>query len=146
MGKNRSMTLEQRYRSLSMLEAGMAVTHAPRNIGVSHCTISRLWTNINAPWSLKDRPRTSRPRKTTANEDRYITQQISSIQRQEQLFNTLLLVNHRLVLFHSEHLLKIYYTTIYPCLTYFHSICRSTVAQNFVLNANSLVVFLCLFL
>jgi len=97
MGKNRSMTLEQRNRSLGMLEAGMAVTHVARNIGVSHCTIARLWTKFNAPGSLKDRPRTSRPRKTTANEDRYITQHISSIQRQEQLLNTLLLVNHRLI-------------------------------------------------
>ena len=67
------MTLEQRNRALSMLEAGMAVTHVARNIGVSHCTISRLRTKFNATGLLKDRPRTSRPRKTTANEDRYIT-------------------------------------------------------------------------
>jgi len=73
MGKNRSMTLEQRNRALSMLEAGKAVTHVARNIGVSHCTISRLRTKFNASGSLKDRPRTGRPRKTTANEDRYIT-------------------------------------------------------------------------
>jgi len=55
-----------------MLEAGMAVTHVARNICVSHCTISRLRT-FNATGSLKDRQRTGRPRKTTANEDRYIT-------------------------------------------------------------------------
>ena len=73
MGKNRSMTLEQRNRALSMLEAGMAKPHVARNTGVSHCTISRLWTQCNATGSLKDRPRTGRPRKTTTNEDRYIT-------------------------------------------------------------------------
>jgi len=67
------MTLEQRNRALGMLEAGMAVTHVARNIGVSHCTISRLRTKFNATGSFKDRPRTGRPRKTTANEDRYIT-------------------------------------------------------------------------
>jgi len=56
-----------------MLAAGMAVTHVARNIGVGHCAISRLWTEFNATGSLKDHPRTGRPRKTTANEDRYIT-------------------------------------------------------------------------
>jgi len=56
-----------------MLEAGMAVTLVARNIGVSHCTISRLRTKFNATGSLKDCPLTGRPRKSTANEDRYIT-------------------------------------------------------------------------
>jgi len=73
MGKNRSMTLEQRNRALDMLEAGMAVTHVARNIGVNHCTISRLRTKFNATGSLKDRPLTGWPRKSTPNEDRYIT-------------------------------------------------------------------------
>jgi len=72
MGKNRSMTLKQRNRALGMLEAGMAVTNVARNIGVSQCLISRLPTKFNATGSLKDRPRTGRPRKTTANEGRYI--------------------------------------------------------------------------
>jgi len=66
------MTLKQRNRALGMLEARMAVTHVARNIGVSYCTISRLWTKFNATESLKDSPRTGLPRKTTANEDRYI--------------------------------------------------------------------------
>ena len=56
-----------------MLEAGMAVTHVARNIGVSHCTISRLLTKFNATGSLKDRPLTGQPRKSTANEDCFIT-------------------------------------------------------------------------
>ena len=73
MGKNSSMTLEQRNRVLGMLGAGMAVAHVARNLGVSHCTFSRLRTKFNATGLLKDRPRSSRPRKTTANEDRYIT-------------------------------------------------------------------------
>ena len=51
----------------------MAVTHVARNIDVSHRTISRLRTKFNATESLKDRPFTGRPRKSTANEDRYIT-------------------------------------------------------------------------
>jgi len=56
-----------------MLEAGMAVTHVTRNIGVIHCTITRLRTKFDATGSLKDRPLTGWPRKSTANEDRYIT-------------------------------------------------------------------------
>jgi len=67
------MTLEQSNRALGMLEAGMAMTHMARSIGVSHCTISHLQTKFNATGSLKDRPCTGRPRKTTANEDLYIT-------------------------------------------------------------------------
>jgi len=67
------MTLEQHIRALGMLEAGMAMTHVARNIGVSHSTISRLRTKFNATGSLKDRPCTGRPRKTTAYEDRFIT-------------------------------------------------------------------------
>ena len=39
MGKNRSMTLEQRNRALGMPEAGMAMTHLARNIDVSHCKL-----------------------------------------------------------------------------------------------------------
>ena len=73
MGKNRSMTLEQRNRVLGMLEAGMALTHVARNIDVSHCTISRLRTKFNATGSLKNRPLTGWPRKSTANEDHYMT-------------------------------------------------------------------------
>ena len=73
MGKNRSMTIEQRKRALGMLEVGMAVTHEARNIDVSHCTISRLRTQFNTTGSLKDHPFTGRLRKSTANEDRYIT-------------------------------------------------------------------------
>jgi len=56
-----------------MLEAGMAVTHVVRNIDVSHCTISRLRTKFNATGSLKNRLLTGQPRKSTANEDSYIT-------------------------------------------------------------------------
>ena len=106
------MTLEQRNRGLGMLEAGMAVTHVARNIGVSHRTISRLRTKFNATGSLKDRPRTGLPRKTTANEKRYITlashrNRFASSQRitdqfctaTKQWFNKLLLVNHRLIFF-----------------------------------------------
>jgi len=71
MGKNRSTMLK--HRALSMLEAGMPTTHVARNIGVSHCTISRLETKFNATGLLKDRPRTGLPWKTTAKKDRYIT-------------------------------------------------------------------------
>jgi len=62
MGKNRSMTLEQRKWALGMLETGMAVTHVVRNIGVSHCTISHIRTKFNATGSLKDHSHTGQPR------------------------------------------------------------------------------------
>lgn len=73
MGKNASMTLEQRNRALGMIEAGMTCAAVARRIGCSRSTISRLRSRLLDTGSLKDRPRTGRPRKTTANEDRYIT-------------------------------------------------------------------------
>ena len=48
------MKLGQRNPALGMLEAGMAVPHVARNIGVSHCTISCLRTKFNATGLLKD--------------------------------------------------------------------------------------------
>jgi len=42
------MTLEKRNQALDMREAEMALTNVARNIGVSHNTISRLWTRFNA--------------------------------------------------------------------------------------------------
>ena len=55
-----------------MLEGGMLVTAAARQIGVHHSTVSRLQSRYEAIGSLKDRRRTGRPRKTSAAEDRYI--------------------------------------------------------------------------
>ena len=42
MGKSRSLTLDQRHRVLWMLEGGMSVTAAARQIRVHHSTVSRL--------------------------------------------------------------------------------------------------------
>ena len=72
MGKSRSLTLDQRPRVLGMLEGGMSVTAAARQIGVHHSTVSRLRSRYEAVGSLKDRCRTSRPQKTSAEEDPYI--------------------------------------------------------------------------
>ena len=72
MGKSRSLTLDQRHRVLGMLEGGMLVTAAARQIGVHHSIVSRLRSRYEAIWSLKDCRRTGRPRKTSAAEDRYI--------------------------------------------------------------------------
>ena len=55
-----------------MLEGGMPVTAAMRQIGVHHSTFSHLQSQFEAVGSLKDRHRTGRPRKTSAAEDRYI--------------------------------------------------------------------------
>ena len=55
MGKSRSLTLDQRHRVLGMLEGGMLVTAAARQIGVHHSTVSRLQFRYEAIGLLKDR-------------------------------------------------------------------------------------------
>ena len=64
MGKSRSLTLDQRHRVLGMLEGGMLVTAAARQIGVHHSTVSRLRSRYEAIGLLKDCRQTGRLRKT----------------------------------------------------------------------------------
>ena len=72
MGKSRSLTLDQRHRVLGMLEGGMSVTAAARQIGVHHSSVSHLRSPYEAIGLLKDRRRTSRLQKMSAAEDCYI--------------------------------------------------------------------------
>jgi len=128
MEKNRSMTLKQRNRALGMLEAGMAVTHVARNIGVIHSTISRLRTKFNTTGPLKDQPCTGRFRKTTANEDRYITltsrrNRFASSQKiTDQFYTTPRTIFKQIITCQPSidfisfwAYAKLLYTTIYPC-------------------------------
>ena len=55
-----------------MLMDGHSQTAVARQFGVAQCTINRLYTRFRATGSVSDRPRSGRPRITTARQDRAI--------------------------------------------------------------------------
>ena len=63
-----SLTLDQRNMAIGMLTAGMKNKEIARHFQVSESTISRLRTKFHQTDSVKDLPRTGRPRKTTRRE------------------------------------------------------------------------------
>lgn len=59
-------------RAIGQLEAGILQNQVAANFGVSPSMISKLKAKFRDTGDVKDRPRSGRPRKTTAAEDRYI--------------------------------------------------------------------------
>jgi len=66
------MTLFERQRAVGMLEAGMSLTDVALQFIRHVSTIHRLRHRLQGTGSVKDRPRSGRPRKTTPREDRFI--------------------------------------------------------------------------
>ena len=72
MGRRAGMTLAERQTAVGMLTAGMTGRDVGAHFGRSESTKSRLWTKYRLTGTVIDRPRSGRPRRTTAREDRYI--------------------------------------------------------------------------
>lgn len=72
MGRRPGMTLDQRNMAIGMLTAGRKNKDVARHFQVSESSISRLRAKFRQTGSVKDRPRTGRPRKTTGREDNYM--------------------------------------------------------------------------
>ena len=66
------MSTEQRNQAIGMLPSGMGVKAIALHFGVSASTISRLQDRFEHTGSVKDCPRSGRPRKTRDVEDSYI--------------------------------------------------------------------------
>ncbi|KAM3870151.1 RNA helicase Mov10l1-like [Diretmus argenteus] len=60
-------------RAIGQLEAGVPVRRVAALFGVSPGTISKLRTKFRETGEVKDRPRSGRPKKTTSQEDRFLT-------------------------------------------------------------------------
>ena len=60
-------------RAIGQLEAGVPQRQVAATFGVSEGMISKLKAKFRETGDVKDRPRSGRPRKTTAEEDRFIT-------------------------------------------------------------------------
>ena len=66
------MTFEQRERSIGKLTAGMSARDFARHFYRHESAISRLLNRFQQSWNVTDRPRSSRPRKTTPRENRFL--------------------------------------------------------------------------
>ena len=68
-----AMTFEQRERVIGMLTAGLSARDVARHFQRHESTISRLLSRFQQTGNVADRPRSGRPRKTTPQEDRFLT-------------------------------------------------------------------------
>lgn len=66
------LTDAERNNAIGRLEVGVTQQAVARHFGVSRQTIAALWTRYHNTQSVNDRPRSGRPRVTTAAQDRYI--------------------------------------------------------------------------
>ena len=72
MGRRAGMTLAEHQTAVGMLTAGMTGREVAAHFGRSESTVSRIWTKYRLTGTVNHRPRSGRPCKTTAREDRYI--------------------------------------------------------------------------
>ena len=63
---------DERNQAIRILNAGMSATVLSRHFGCTRKTIERLRRRFRVTGNLADRPRSGRPRVTTATDDRYI--------------------------------------------------------------------------
>lgn len=69
----RQLTIEDRGRAIAWLQDGNTQRNVALRLGVSQSVVGRLWQRYQATNSVRNRPRSGRPRSTTNREDRYIT-------------------------------------------------------------------------
>ena len=66
------LSATDRGRAIGRLEAEQSIGNVARHFNVHKTTISRLWNRYNATNSTNNRPKSRKPRVTTAQRDRYI--------------------------------------------------------------------------
>ena len=72
MGRRPGMTSDERQMAIGMLSAGARVRDVAQHFNFTERTIHRLKSRFLQTGSVSDLPRSGRPRKTTAREDRYL--------------------------------------------------------------------------
>ena len=72
MGRQSGMTFEQRERTIGMLTAGMSARDVASHFQ-RHESTNQLLKKFQQTGHVADRPRSGRPRKTTLQEDRFLT-------------------------------------------------------------------------
>ena len=66
------LTENQRHQALGMLQAQLSIFEVARRFNVNRIVIRKLSIRYQATGLTSDRPRSGRPRRTTAAEDNYI--------------------------------------------------------------------------
>ena len=69
------MSIAERWQAVGMHTASLSHRRITANFGVNSSVISRLLARHRQIGTVEDRPRSSRPRKTTTREDRYLNSQ-----------------------------------------------------------------------
>ena len=69
----RQLNIEDRGRAIAWLQGGNTQRNVAVRLGVSQSVVGRLWQRFQATNSVRNRPRSGRPRSTTNREDRYFT-------------------------------------------------------------------------
>ena len=69
----RQLNIEDRGRAIAWLQGGNTQRNVAVRLGVSQSVVGRLWQRFQATNSVRNRPRSGRPRSTTNRDDRYIT-------------------------------------------------------------------------
>ena len=59
-------------RILGMLQAGATQRYAAAQFDLTQSVVQRIWQRFLGTWCVKERPKSGRPRKTSAVDDRYI--------------------------------------------------------------------------
>ena len=67
------LSLQDRACAIGQLEAGVPAFRVAASFGVSPGAISKLRAKFRETGEVKDRPRSGRPKKTTPQEDRFLT-------------------------------------------------------------------------
>ena len=67
------LSLQDRACAIGQLEAGVPAFRVAASFGVSPGAISKLRAKFCETGEVKDRPRSGRPKKTTPQEDRFLT-------------------------------------------------------------------------
>ena len=68
----RQLNIEDRGRAIAWLQGGNTQRNVAVRFGVSQSVVGRLWQRFQATNSVRNRPRSGRPRSTTNREDRYM--------------------------------------------------------------------------
>ena len=66
------LTPQQQNRAVGMIESGQSHNQVARQFNVDHKVIDRLWDRYQTTGTTVERPRSGRPRATSARDDRYV--------------------------------------------------------------------------
>jgi len=69
----RHLTIEEASRAIGYLQTGLSQRQVGLQFNVSHTVIGRLWTRYQETNSVQRRPKSGRPKSTTAHQDRQLT-------------------------------------------------------------------------